>query len=118
MLWETDRLLPHRARHTTLVGATTCCCNGAHNTLTADKAVDGDARVLEPLTAAGKIAAIPPRANRSSPRAHDRGLDGARHLTGTSLPGPSSLARPHPLREDRSQPSGRRPTRRQSRWLN
>jgi hypothetical protein len=36
--------------------------------------------VLEPLAAAGKTAAIPPRSNRSSPRNYDRELCGARHL--------------------------------------
>ena len=36
--------------------------------LIADKAFDADARVLEPLAAAGKNAVIPPRANRSSLR--------------------------------------------------
>jgi transposase len=46
--------------------------------LIADKAFDADARVLEPLAAAGKTAVIPPRANRSSPR--DRELYAARHL--------------------------------------
>ena len=35
------------------------------DTLIADKAFDADARVLEPLAAAGKTAVIPPRANRT-----------------------------------------------------
>ena len=35
------------------------------DTLIADKAFDADARVLEPLAAAGKTAVIPPRTNRS-----------------------------------------------------
>jgi transposase len=48
--------------------------------LIADKAFDADARVLEPLAAAGKTAVIPPRANRSSPRDYDRELYAARHL--------------------------------------
>jgi transposase len=43
-------------------------------------AFDADARVLEPLAAAGKTAVIPPRANRSSPRDYDRELYAARHL--------------------------------------
>ncbi len=47
-------------------------------TLIADKAFDADARVLEPLTAAGKTAVIPPRANRSSLRDYDRQLYGER----------------------------------------
>ena len=50
------------------------------DTLIADKAFDADARVLEPLAAAGKTAVIPPRANRSSSRDYDRELYAARHL--------------------------------------
>ena len=50
------------------------------DTLIADKAFDADARVLQPLAAAGKTAVIPPRSNRSSPRAYDRELYAARHL--------------------------------------
>ena len=50
------------------------------DTLIADKAFDANARVLEPLAAAGKTAVIPPRTNRSSPHGYDRQLNGARHL--------------------------------------
>ena len=50
------------------------------DTLIADKAFDADARMLEPLAAAGKTAVIPPRTNRSSPRDYDQQLYGARHL--------------------------------------
>jgi transposase len=50
------------------------------DTLIADKAFDADARVLEPLAAAGKSAVIPPRNNRSLPRDYDRELYAARHL--------------------------------------
>ena len=50
------------------------------DTLIADKAFDADARVLEPLAAAGKTATIPPRTNRSSPRDYDREPYTARHL--------------------------------------
>ena len=50
------------------------------DTLIADKAFDADARVLEPLSVAGKTAVIPPRTNRSSPRDYDRELYAARHL--------------------------------------
>jgi transposase len=50
------------------------------DTLIADKAFDADARVIEPLAAAGKTAVIPPRANRSALRDYDRQLYGARHL--------------------------------------
>jgi transposase len=52
----------------------------AADTLIADKAFDADERVLEPLVAAGKIAVIPPRANRSVPRDYDRELYAACHL--------------------------------------
>jgi transposase len=52
----------------------------AADILIADKAFDADARVLEPLAAAGKTAVIPPRANRSLPRDYDRELYAARHL--------------------------------------
>jgi transposase len=52
----------------------------AADILIADKAFDADARVLEPLAAAGKTAVIPPRANRSRPRDYDRELYAARHL--------------------------------------
>ena len=50
------------------------------DTLIADKAFDADARVLEPLAAAGKKAVIPPRTNRSLPREYDQALYTARHL--------------------------------------
>lgn len=36
--------------------------------LLADKAYDADKRVIEPLAAAGKVAVIPPKKNRKSPR--------------------------------------------------
>jgi transposase len=48
--------------------------------LIADKAFDADERVIRPLKAAGKIAVIPPKANRRSPRTYDRHLYKARHL--------------------------------------
>ena len=50
------------------------------DTLIADKTFDADARVLEPLAAAGKTTVIPPRSNRSLPRDYDRELYAARHL--------------------------------------
>jgi transposase len=49
-------------------------------TLIADKAFDADARVIEPLTRAGKTAVIPPKQNRAVRRAFDRHLYAARHL--------------------------------------
>jgi transposase len=63
-----------------LVGADHLLPTMAADTLIADKAFDADARVLEPLAAAGKTAVIPPRANRSSLRDYDRQLYGERHL--------------------------------------
>jgi transposase len=63
-----------------LVGADQLLPTMEADTLIADKAFDADARVLEPLAAAGKTAVIPPRSNRSSPRDYDRELYAARHL--------------------------------------
>jgi transposase len=63
-----------------LVGADHLLPTMEADMLIADKAFDADARVLEPLAAAGKTAMIPPRANRSSLRDYDRQLYGARHL--------------------------------------
>jgi transposase len=40
--------------------------------LIADKAYDADKRVIEPLTAAGKTAVIPSKANRKIKRAYDK----------------------------------------------
>jgi transposase len=50
------------------------------DTLLADKAFDADARVIEPLLAAGKTPVIPPRSNRKTPRTYDKELYKARHL--------------------------------------
>ena len=50
------------------------------DTLLADKAFDADERVIEPLTMAGKIAVIPPKSNRKTPRTYDKDLYKARHL--------------------------------------
>ena len=50
------------------------------DTLVADKALDADLRVIEPLAAAGKTVVIPPNANRRPPRRFDRHLYKARHL--------------------------------------
>src|SRR5215468_10044148 len=63
-----------------LVGADHLLPTMQADTLIADKAFDADARVLEPLAAAGKTAVIPPRTNRSSPRDYDHQLYTARHL--------------------------------------
>jgi transposase len=48
--------------------------------LIADKAFDAQERVIEPLQQAGKMAVIPPKANRKDPRPCDRDLYKARHL--------------------------------------
>jgi transposase len=46
----------------------------------ADKGFDAEARVLEPLRRAGKLAVIPARAKRLQPRTYDKELYKARHL--------------------------------------
>ena len=48
--------------------------------LIADKAFDAEERVIQPLAASGKIAVIPPKKGRKSPREYDRELYKARHL--------------------------------------
>ena len=63
-----------------LVGADALLPQMASDTLIADKAFDADARVREPLAAAGKSAVIPPRQNRLTPPEFDRDLYKARHL--------------------------------------
>lgn len=50
------------------------------DTLLADKAFDADARVIQPLLAAGKTFVIPPKSNRKAPRDFDREMYKARHL--------------------------------------
>jgi len=86
------------------------------NTVIADKAFDADARVLEPLAAAGKTAVIPPRANRSSLRDYDGQLTPPdRELFRQDQAVPCDR---HPLREDRAQFPGRRPPLASVVWLN
>jgi len=46
----------------------------------ADKGFDADERVLIPLQKAGKVAVIPPKANRKVQREYDKELYKARHL--------------------------------------
>jgi transposase len=55
-----------------LVGADHLLPSMQADTLIADKAFDADERVIAPLAAAGKIAVIPPKANRRLPRDYDR----------------------------------------------
>lgn len=50
------------------------------DTLLADKAFDADARVIEPLLAAGKKLVIPPKSNRKVQRLYDKEMYKARHL--------------------------------------
>ena len=63
-----------------LVGADHLLPDMQADTLIADKAFDADKRVIQPLSAAGKTAVIPPRSNRRAPRSFDRDLYKARHL--------------------------------------
>jgi transposase len=49
-------------------------------TVIADTAFDADERVSEPLHQAGKTIVIPPKSNRTIPRAYDEDLNKARHL--------------------------------------
>ncbi len=63
-----------------LVGADHLLPSMQADLLIADKAFDADARVIEPLAAAGKTAVIPPKANRRVPRDFDRDTYKARHL--------------------------------------
>ena len=77
---QSARLFPDRRRSTRPSGGRPTAAYDGGRMLIADKAFDADARVLEPLAAAGKNAVIPPRANRSSLRDYDRQPDGERHL--------------------------------------
>ena len=63
-----------------LVGADAFLPTMQADVLLADKAYDADARVLEPLAAAGKTAVIPPKGNRKLVRNYDRNLFKERHL--------------------------------------
>jgi len=59
---------------------TSCCLASKARTVIADKGFDADQRVLEPLQKAGKLAVIPPKANRKQQRLYDKELYKARHL--------------------------------------
>ena len=63
-----------------LVGADALLPQVKANPVIADTAYDADARVLAPLTAAGKTAVIPPKSNRKIQREYDRELYKLRHL--------------------------------------
>ena len=71
-----------------LTGGQACDLDGADvllpqieaDIVLADKGFDADERVLIPLQRAGKVAVIPPKANRKAPRNYDQELYKARHL--------------------------------------
>ena len=63
-----------------LVGADALLPQMAADTLIGDKAFDADARVRQPLAAAGKSAVIPPKPNRLTLPDFDRDLYKERHL--------------------------------------
>lgn len=71
-----------------LTGGQACDLDGADvllpqleaDILLADKGFDADERVLIPLQKAGKVAVIPPKANRKIQREYDKDLYKARHL--------------------------------------
>ena len=71
-----------------LTGGQACDLDGADvllpqieaDIVLADKGFDADERVLIPLQRAGKVAVIPPKANRKVQRNYDQELYKARHL--------------------------------------
>lgn len=63
-----------------LAGADVLLQDTQAEAIIADKAYDAQARVVEPLTKAGKQVVIPPKSNRKDPRDYDRHLYQARHL--------------------------------------
>ena len=76
-----------------------------------DKAYDAQARVIEPLSKAGKTSVIPPRSSRKDQRDYDRHLYKARHLTRELLRQAQAVPRHrHPLRQDRPQLPRRHPS--------
>lgn len=62
-----------------LTGADALLVGLKAKSLLADKACDAGKRVIEPLTAAGQTAVIPPKKNRLTPRQYDKVLYEARH---------------------------------------
>jgi transposase len=50
------------------------------NVLIADKSFDAEERVIQPLQHAGKTPVIPPKSNRTAPRAYDERLYAERSL--------------------------------------
>ncbi len=77
------------------------------DTVIADKAYDADERVIERLEAQGKTAVIPPRRNRTHPRAYDKDLYKARHLPHELFRQTQAVSSNcHTLRQTRGQLSG------------
>ena len=63
-----------------LKGADVLLKDTAAAAVLADKAYGAQARVIEPLLAAGKTIVIPPRCTRVDPREYDKHVYEARHL--------------------------------------
>lgn len=63
-----------------LLGADAFLPDLVADTLLADKAFDADARVIDLLAAANKVAVIPSKTNRKVQRQYDKELYKARHL--------------------------------------
>jgi transposase len=63
-----------------LAGADELLPDMAADMILTDKAFDAGERVIRPLTAAGKTAVIPSKANRKQPKEFDRHMYAARHL--------------------------------------
>ena len=73
-LGKSGRFLLAGGQEHDLVGADVMIPGMEARTLIAGKAYDADARVLEPLAAAGRTAVIHPKANRLVARRCDRTL--------------------------------------------
>ncbi len=113
--------MPRQPHGFHLTGGQACDLDGADvllpqleaDILLADKGFDADERVLIPWQEAGKVAVIPPKANRKVQREYDK-----RPLQGSSsdrklLRQAQTLSRHrHPLRQNRSQLPRRHPLRR------
>jgi len=83
------------------------------------KGFDADERVPIPLQRAGKVAVIPPKANRKAPRNYDGELYKARRLTRELLRQTQAFSRHrHTLRQNRAQLPGRHPLRRHAHLVN
>ena len=74
------------------------------DTVIADKAYDAQARLIEPLVQAGKVAVIAPTSSRRHQRSYDRQLYQARHLIENFFSRPRHC---HALRKNLAQLPGR-----------